>query len=180
MKSPARKRSTVIGLLLGLLALASAAYLQRSRPPATEPRRHAVVASPHVAPPREAPAAVDLELEVDATDAAGRREISASPPAPAEARAAPPPAPRELVRVLGQVRRNGRPVVDYDLSFERSGPRPDEEDWDSTDEDGRYEVELPAARYDVWNDGGGPWLTTLVVLPQEREVVLDIDLPSER
>ena len=88
-----------------------------------------------------------------------------------------PSAPTVLVRVHGRVCKDGRPVEDYELSFLRAGPDSEEEDWYSTDEDGRYEVELAVGRYDVRNDEEGPSLTSVVILAGEREVLLDIDLP---
>jgi len=95
---------------------------------------------------------------------------------PGSERAAPLP---ERVRVHGQVRRSGRPVADYDLSFESVGLRSNEDDWDSTDEDGRYEVEVRADHYVVRNEAAGPWVTGVTVPAGAREIVVDIDLPRE-
>ncbi len=86
---------------------------------------------------------------------------------------------RGLVRVHGQVRKDGRPVADYDLVFQPivGGLDSDREDWDFTDENGRYEVELPAACYVVRKDDEGPWLANAVVPKGKDELVLNIDLP---
>ena len=71
----------------------------------------------------------------------------------------------------------------YDLSFRRVGPEPggeeDEEDWDFTDEDGRYKVELRSGRYDVLDESAGSLVTSVTVEAWQQEVLLDIDLPSE-
>ena len=84
-----------------------------------------------------------------------------------------------LVRVHGLVLRDGRPAANYDLVFQTMGFGPDneEEDWDFTDENGRYEVELPPACYVVRNDDEGPWLANVVVPKGKDELVLNIDLP---
>ena len=57
---------------------------------------------------------------------------------------------------------------------------PEEQDWDSSDEDGPYEVELAVGRYDVRNDEHGLSVTSVVILAGEREVLLDIDKPTDR
>ncbi|MEW6746236.1 MAG: hypothetical protein AB1486_26140 [Planctomycetota bacterium] len=84
-----------------------------------------------------------------------------------------------LVRVHGHVRRDGHAAPDFDISFHAMGGGPDtsEEDWDFTDEAGRYEVELPAGCYVVLNDDGGPWVANAVVAEGVDELLLDIDLP---
>ncbi len=102
-------------------------------------------------------------------------KVQVMPGGEAGSERAPPLSPR--VRVRGQVRRGGRPVADFDLSFESVGLRPDEDDWDSTDEDGRYAVEVRADRYVVINDVSSRWLTHVTVPAGERELVVDIDLP---
>ena len=86
---------------------------------------------------------------------------------------------RGLVRVYGLVRRDGRPVANYDLVFQTMGWGPDNEegDWDFTDEQGRYEVELLPACYVVRNDDEGPWLANVVVPEGKDELVVNIDLP---
>ena len=83
------------------------------------------------------------------------------------------------MRVHGQVRRSGFPVAGYDLVFQAvgGGLDGDEDDWDFTDVDGRYQVRLPAASYVVRNDDEGPWTTNVVVPRGVDELVVDIDLP---
>lgn len=83
-----------------------------------------------------------------------------------------------LVRVHGQVRWGARPASDYDLVFQPLGRGPGfgEGDWDFTDKEGRYEVELSPATYAVLSGDGGPCLTYAVAPKGKVDVVLDIDL----
>ncbi len=117
---------------------------------------------------------------VPALPASARREIVASAKAVPAARARANAAP-SLVRVLGQVRRAGRPLAGYGLSFLTPSPGRDleERDWGFTDEEGRYEVEIPAARYVVWNEDGDD-VTEVVVSGGRNEFYLDIDLRPAR
>ncbi len=102
---------------------------------------------------------------------------------------APNPTP-SLVRVVGHIRRAGRPLAGCDLTFrslEQGRERKEGDwaftdwdftdwaftDWDFTDEDGRYEVELPAARYAVRSEDGG--LVAEVLVPEGRKS-FDLDL----
>lgn len=81
----------------------------------------------------------------------------------------------------GQVCRAGRPLTGYGVSFLALAPGrdPEESDWDFTDEEGRYEVELRAARY-VVRDENGTDVTAAVVLTDGKEFSLDIDLGPAR
>jgi len=70
-------------------------------------------------------------------------------------------------------------VEDCDLSFRPVGDEhTGEEDWDFTDEDGRYAVELRAGRYDVLQDAAGSLVTRVTVAAWQEEVLLDLDLPA--
>lgn len=73
-------------------------------------------------------------------------------------------SPPTRVRIRGRLWARGAPVADRDLSF-RSVDRPDVEDWDFTDDEGRYEVELAPGTYDVVSDGPGQelWLARVIV-----------------
>lgn len=106
------------------------------------------------------------------------REV-AVPAGAAPALPARPSAAPTLVRVSGQIHRGGRPLTGYGLSFLTLGPGgpTEERDWDFTDEDGRFAVELTAARYLVRNDDGAE-LADLVVLADREELPLDIDLAA--
>jgi hypothetical protein len=133
-------------------------------------------------PPRAArPAAADahdarrpLELasaRAVAESALDRRSSESDPSTPA-------PALTDPVRVHGCVLRAGVPVEGVVLSFhhmEGGRARPDV-DWDFTDDEGRFEVRLPAARYEAWNEDDEVKIAQLSVSPDAREVVLDIDL----
>lgn len=83
-----------------------------------------------------------------------------------------------LVHVHGQVRSGGLPMADCDLAFEAvNGSTGREEDWDFTDRDGRYEVQLPAGRYRVFDDDEGSWTTSVLVPEGQPEFLLNIELP---
>ena len=81
------------------------------------------------------------------------------------------------VRVRGQVRRAGRAVADYVLAFRDSDD--DEVEWEFTDDEGRFEVELSPASYVVMNDDEGTCAANVVVSAGETELVLNIDLPPK-
>ncbi len=108
-------------------------------------------------------------------EAVGKAESSA-PVVPV----APDPVP-SLVRVVGNVRRAGRPLAGFDLSFLvlEWGRDLEECDWSFTDDVGRYEVELPAARY-VVRDEAGAEVAEVVVPGGGDEFALDLDLGPAR
>ena len=170
------QRSSSIALSLSFLLVATAAWswLTGGR---VEPDESLSATSPDIDtsrlhdPHREEPVVQRQE-----TLEKSRREVLATAAAPVPTSSS---GSRGLVRVHGQVRRGSRPVPNYDLVFQSLGEGPDfgEEDWDFTDEDGRYEVRLPAATYAVLNDDEGPCLTYVVAPKGKDEVVLDIDLP---
>ena len=84
-----------------------------------------------------------------------------------------------FVHVHGRVTRRGRPVPDYDLLFHIAGAGLDDwEEWDFTDDDGAFEVFLKPGGYLVRNDDDGPWLTNVEVGREEKEHLLNIELPS--
>lgn len=131
------------------------------------------------------PPAVEGGLSIAAREETRRavQQATASPRRePGAQRFVPLP---DRVRVSGQVRRAGRPIADFDLTFRSVGSRSKDDDWDSTDEEGRYEVEVRADHYVVLNDALAAsaarerWLTRVTVPAGERELVLDIDLPPE-
>jgi hypothetical protein len=76
----------------------------------------------------------------------------------------------------------GRPLAGYDLAFHAWGEElaRDEADWDFTDDEGRYQVRLPAARYLVRNEDEERWLGTLIVPGDQDRVTVDLDLPPAR
>ena len=83
------------------------------------------------------------------------------------------------MHVSGRVRRGGRPLADLSLAFHALGdPGTDEADWDSTDENGRYEVRIPPANYRVLDDDHGAFLVSVSVPSGTRAHVLDIELPA--
>lgn len=121
--------------------------------------------------------------EILPSPAEPRRDTTAAAadaPPNAPGRVDPPAAPlHDRVRVLGRMSRAGLPVADYDLAFHalHAGLASDPEDWDVTDEDGRFEVELPVGGYAVIHADGGPWIRDVLVPGDEPELALDIDLP---
>lgn len=84
-----------------------------------------------------------------------------------------------LVRVRGQVFRSGQPLGGCELSFHFADRQPisKEIDWDFTDRSGRYEVELPAARYVVCSEDDGSWTGAMQVPEHREEIVVDFHLP---
>jgi hypothetical protein len=118
-----------------------------------------------------------------------RQEVSVALAAPEET---PPsgrseqPAPeldarasrRAPVRVHGRVRVGGRPLAACELAFHPLGEGldADEEDWDITDESGRYEVELDPGSYAVLNEANGELLTSVHVPAAATQLTLDLDL----
>jgi len=78
--------------------------------------------------------------------------------------------------VRGQVCRTGRPLAGYGLSFLAlvPGREPEEDDWDFTDEEGRFEVELRAGRHFV-QDENGTIVTAVVVPTGRKDLFLDVD-----
>jgi hypothetical protein len=98
---------------------------------------------------------------------------------PSIADGASPAARRALVRVRGQVLKSGLLVRGCDLSFRAAAgrAREDEVEWDFTDRNGRYEVELPAAAYVVCSEDAAPWAVAILVPDDREELVLDLHLP---
>ncbi|MEZ5965410.1 MAG: hypothetical protein R3F56_16375 [Planctomycetota bacterium] len=88
---------------------------------------------------------------------------------------------RHHVRVRGQVRRSGHPLGRCELSFLVAGQewRDEDIDWDRTDRQGRYDVELPAGTYVVWCDAGYRTSRTLVVPAWSDDLVFDVELPPD-
>lgn len=112
---------------------------------------------------------------------AARRERASAPPEPAELPSLLPSedleSDRQRIRVRGLVSANGQPADGLDVFFRGAGDAEEAgRDWDMTDEDGRFEVRLPAARYDVF-DEEGRWLARLTLGSAVEEYTLDIDLP---
>lgn len=174
--------------LVAILALAAWLTLQADSSHRPDETRGARAEAPRPAgPPRAAPAlreprpVLDSRREAHPPEATDSTETSETHRL--EASAVPGPAPhRGPVRVHGRVRRGGRPVADYDLSFHLAGGglADDGVEWDFTDDEGRYEVVLPPARYLVLNGEQGPFRTDVVVPPGEPELQLDLDLPAGR
>ena len=125
------------------------------------------------------------ELAIDGSADEVRRAVQAvsseAPPGDREATRVSS-SPRALVLVQGQVRRRGRPLAGYDLAFHALGERVAEEetDWDFTDDEGRYQVRLRAARYLVRNEDEERWIGTLIVPGDQERVTVDLDLPPGR
>ncbi len=84
--------------------------------------------------------------------------------------------PKKFVRVQGQLWRTGVLQEDVDLCFLRLDPTR-AGDWDFTDEEGRFEVELTTGIYDVLEESTGQFLARVNV-PEEAEAwVCDLVLP---
>ena len=161
---------SLVSLLLALALGSSDPVLPGSGPGATRPPAWLARAAPGAAP----------VLDAEPIESGKRRPIRApdpEPPGPGSSPAARSTAP---VRVRGFVLRGGRPVPDYDLEFQPVGSGTGDEDWDFTDGDGRYEVRLPAAGYDVLGGDPGERIAAVVVLEGARELVVDIHLPVGR
>jgi hypothetical protein len=107
-----------------------------------------------------------------------RIDVRADRPEPVLERAASPPL-HELVRVRGQLRLAGLPIEGFDLSFRslEATPAQIQAAWDFTDENGRYEVRLPPARYSLGSDDQTGWSVEFRVPGDQAEHALDIDLP---
>jgi hypothetical protein len=124
-------------------------------------------------------------LAIDESTEPIRRAVqsapSGAPPGDREATRLPVSS-RGLVLVQGQVRRRGRPLAGYDLAFHAWGEElaRNEADWDFTDDEGRYQVRLPAARYLVRNEDEERWLGTLIVPGDQDRLTVDLDLPPAR
>ncbi len=114
---------------------------------------------------------------------------ASSPMAPPDSMAIRHPVPgdasqlpgrsRARIRVCGQVRRCGQPVPRCELTFYFAGQewRDRHADWDLTDREGRYEVEIPAATYLVCCDAGWGAVITLVLRSGQGPLAFDIELP---
>jgi hypothetical protein len=124
---------------------------------------------------------------VPAAPEALRREAVTAPAGPAPMQRAAPDGRRQsgtarpaLVRVSGQVLRSGQPVPGCDLSFQVAGDSDRREvDWDLTDRDGRYEVELFAGTYVVSSEDGGSVTVVVPARAWQAELVVDLDLPPD-
>jgi hypothetical protein len=101
-------------------------------------------------------------------------------PAPVPARDVAPSPDEGFVLVRGRVRRCGLPVGRLELDFVPASAAldddEDEDDWDLSDEDGRFEVELAPGSYVVRNDGGA-WLGDVTVPAGVAELAIDLQLP---
>lgn len=95
-----------------------------------------------------------------------------------DSRLADEPAPT-LTRVRGRVLRSGRPVACCDLSFHPATEawRERAVDWCLSDGEGHYEVQLPADVYVVQCQDEATWTATVRVLPIDRELRIDFELP---
>ncbi|MEW6074219.1 MAG: hypothetical protein AB1726_16695 [Planctomycetota bacterium] len=80
------------------------------------------------------------------------------------------------VRVRGRVLRGGWSVEGWDLEFRTAGPDGPEVDWDFTDEEGRYEVLLPAASCFVTSPEDESWTARLDVPVGQESWTRDIEL----
>ena len=79
--------------------------------------------------------------------------------------------------VHGRVRRAGAAIEGFDLVFEPlDRPLGSPGDWDFTDDEGRYEVEVPPGSYAVRRDDDGAWVRDALVPAGLEELELDIDL----
>jgi hypothetical protein len=79
-------------------------------------------------------------------------------------------------RVQGGLFRAGRLAYDQDLLFVNR-ERPDVQDWDITDEEGRFAVELSPGCYDVLLEDDDLWLTTVLVPRGWERLTLDLEIP---
>jgi hypothetical protein len=136
------------------------------------------MASEPKAPPRflELPRSQRQEVSF-AQPASSETTPSERPEEPEETRDARA-ARATAVRVHGQVRVAGRPLPACELAFLPldGGLGADEEDWDITDESGRYEVELAPGSYQVLNEASGELLTNVYVPEAASQLPLDLDL----
>ena len=82
------------------------------------------------------------------------------------------------VRVQGRACRRITRVPVHELTFVNVD-FPKIQDWDFTDEDGRYEVEVPPGRYDVVSDEDDveTWLAQVFVPAGSKELALDVEAP---
>lgn len=127
---------------------------------------------PHVAAAvsRESPSLLEPEIARQALPDAANVAAHVTELAPD-----PDAGPPRRVRVRGQVRARGAPAADRDLSF-RSLDRPDLEDWDFTDDEGRYEVALPPGTYDVACEDAEQerWLARVIVPACSFDLTVDL------
>ena len=175
-------RNLALGtLVLSLLGAAGLVWFLAREPGPSAPsgvlRRDTTASSD----PRRAANELAIDGSADEVRRAVQAVSSEAPPGDREATRVSS-SPRALVLVQGQVRRRGRPLAGYDLAFHTlgKGVAEREADWDFTDEEGRYQVRLPAARYLVRNEDEERWLGGVVVPEGEGRVVIDLDLPPER
>ncbi len=171
-------RETAIASLLLLAALMAWIALRRIDPEAASQASSDRSAAPPAAAD-EHPASV-LEPAAAPWDGRVALRTPASSGRVEEAVAAFEPERR--VRVHGRVWSQGRPVEGVALAFVRweQESMGDEVDWDFSDEDGNYEVRVPAARYRlVSNDEEGSAGDILV--PSGVEVLawdIHLSMPS--
>ncbi len=174
--------TVVAAVAAGLLGLAFRLEGPQSgggAPPAEPPRAGAVPPTPRQVPADARPPLADAPV-ADVADARGPAPgvRVAGPDPPAEQAASAPLGGEARVRVHGRVLRAGLPVAGYDLAFHArgSGLEGDDEDWDFTDEQGRYEVLLAPGSYLVLNDTAGPWTADVAVPGDRDELAVDIEL----
>lgn len=182
MTRPRRRHVVlVVAVALGATAARTAWLAFHPRPAARAALLPPALAEPGGAAERDGATRL---VAVDPVAPAFRvRELAAEParserPVERPRPVAATPAFAGQVLVRGRVLRAGRPVADCDLSFSPAGVPGDEHDWDYTDRRGRYEVLLPAGRYVVRADEGGPGLAEVDVLRGRRALVADIELPQ--
>ncbi len=164
-------RAAAIAALLALAAPLAWLGLRRA-----DPRATALVPSERAALEPSAADGAPLSMRgptAPSDDAALRESVV---PGGVDPAAVAEPAPR--VRVHGRVWRGGRPVEGVALAFVRSeeGASGDDVDWDLSDEDGTYEVRLPAASYRVVGDDGEISTQDVSVPSGLEELACDIHL----
>jgi len=84
----------------------------------------------------------------------------------------------DVVHVSGRLLRGGLSVEDFELVFRPAGPNGSEVDWDFTDEEGCFEVDLSAASYLVSSEDYPAWTLALDVPAGADTWACDIELPT--
>jgi hypothetical protein len=138
------------------------------------------IANPRVVAPRPAAAVVPKApmqpcAPVNARTAiAGALAQAATTVEPASESAM---SPSRRVRVRGNLRCQITPVPDRAITF-LNIDFPKVQDWDFTDEAGRYEVDVPPGRYDVVSDADDreTWLARVNVPAGSDELALDLEV----
>jgi hypothetical protein len=139
------------------------------------------IAKPLFLPPR---AAAEVVLRPLTTPGAPENARKAMADTHAQTAPAADPVPERggtpfrRVRVHGRLRCQFTPVPDRDVTF-LNIDFPKVDDWDFTDEEGRYEVTVPPGRYDVFSaeDDEETWLARVIVPSDSVELGLDIEAP---